>query len=65
MLPSLHAFNTTPRPIDVLSQQLKDLQSEIKIMKCEIIHLREQIKIKDEKFEIVTKPPESKGWLWY
>ena len=63
MLPH-RAFNTTPRPIDVLSQQLKDLQSEIKIMKCEIIHLREQMKIKDEKFEIVTKPPESKGW-WY
>lgn len=59
-------FNTTPRPIDVLSQQLKDLQSDIKIMKCEIIHLREQIKIKDEQFEIITKPPasQSKGW-WY
>jgi len=59
-------INQTPRPIDIVSQQLKDLQSEIKLMKCEIMHLREQIKIKDEKFEIIAKPPasQSKGW-WY
>ncbi len=59
-------INQTPRPIDIVSQQLKDLQSEIKLMKCEIMHLREQIKIKDEKFEIIAAeaPAEPKGW-WY
>lgn len=61
-------INTTPRPIDVVSKQLKDLQNEIKIMKCDIIHLKEQIRIKEEKFEMVhktqTEISTQKGWLW-
>ncbi len=61
-------INTTPRPIDVLSRQLKDLQNEIKIMKCDIINLKEQIRIKEEKFEMVhktqTEISTQKGWLW-
>ena len=61
-------INTTPRPIDVLSRQLKDLQNEIKIMKCDIIHLKEQARLKEEKFEMVhktqTEISTQKGWLW-
>ena len=56
-------LNKTPKPIDVLSQQVKDLQSEISKMKCEILDLQEKIKIKDEQFEIVSKK-ETTGW-WY
>lgn len=65
--------NTTPRPIDVLSQQLKDLQNEIKILKCDIISLKEQVRQKDEKFEIISKRQQpqtqtevatQKGWFW-
>jgi len=65
--------NTTPRPIDVLSQQLKDLQNEIKILKCDILSLKEQVRIKDEKFEIISKRhskaseteiANQKGWFW-
>ncbi len=56
-------LNKTPKPIDVLSQQVKDLQSEIGKMKCELLDLQEKIKIKEEKFEIVSKK-ETTGW-WY
>jgi len=63
--------NTTTRPIDVLSQQLKDLQNEIKILKCDIISLKEQVRIKDEKFEIISKrhskaseEEKSNSWFW-
>ena len=60
--------NTTTRPIDVLSQQLKDLQNEIKILKCDILSLKEQVRIKDEKFEIIhknqTEVATQKGWFW-
>ena len=60
--------NTTPRPIDVLSKQLKDLQNEIKILKCDIISLKEQVRIKDEKFEIIhksqTETATKNGWFW-
>jgi len=59
--------NTTHRPIDVLSSQLKDLQNEIKILKCDIISLKEQVRIKDEKFEIIKKENEeekSNSWFW-
>lgn len=60
--------DTTPRPIDVLSRQLKDLQTEIKIMKCDIINLKEQMRIKDEKFEMVhktqTEISTQKGWFF-
>lgn len=61
-------INTTPRPIDVVSKQLKDLQNEIKIMKCDIINLKEQMRIKDEKFEMVhktqTEISTQKGWFF-
>jgi SMC interacting uncharacterized protein involved in chromosome segregation len=59
--------NTTPRPIDVLSSQLKDLQNEIKILKCDIISLKEQVRQKDEKFEIIKKENQeekSNSWFW-
>ena len=58
-------LNKTPKPIDVLSQQVKDLQSEIGKMKSEILDLQEKIKIKDSEaqFEIVSKK-ETTGW-WY
>ncbi len=56
-------INQTPKPIDILSQQLKDLSNEIKIMKCDIINIKEQLRIKEEKFEIVQKPV-PQGWFW-
>jgi len=62
--------NTTHRPIDVLSSQLKDLQNEIKILKCDIISLKEQVRQKDEKFEIISKRQTQEeiatknGWFW-
>ena len=55
-------INQTPKPIDILSQQLKDLSNEIKIMKCDIINIKEQLRIKEEKFEIVQKPV-PQGWF--
>jgi hypothetical protein len=61
-------LNTTPKPIDIVSQQVKDLQNEIKILKCDIIFLKEQMRIKDEKFEIIhknqTEVATQKGWFW-
>lgn len=33
-------INQTPKPIDILSQQLKDLSNEIKIIKCDIINIK-------------------------
>lgn len=57
-------INQTPKPIDILSLQLKELSNELKIMKCDIINLKEQLRIKEEKFEIVQKPVQSSGWLW-
>ena len=56
-------INQTPKPIDILSQQLKDLSNEIKIIKCDIINIKEQLRIKEEKFEIVQKPVQSSGWF--
>lgn len=62
--------NQTPRPIDVCSQQIKDLQNEIKILKCDIINVKEQLRQKEEKFEIITKTKTQteiatqKGWFW-
>jgi hypothetical protein len=65
--------NTTPRPIDVCSHQIKDLQDQVKIMNCNIISLREQVRVlKDdlnkEKFEVVKKTETEiateKGWFW-
>jgi len=64
--------NTTPRPIEVLSKQVKDLQDQIKIMNCNIISLKEQVRIlkeerNKEKFEIIKKDDEeekSNSWFW-
>jgi len=65
--------NQTPRPIDVCSQQIKDLQDQIKIMKCNIISLTDQIRVlkedsKKEKFEIIKKTETEiatkNGWFW-
>ena len=62
--------NQTPRPIDVCSQQIKDLQNEIKLLKCDILSLKEQMRQKEEKFEIINKRTAAKattannGWLW-
>ena len=56
------------KPIDIVSQQVKDLQNEIKILKCDIIFLKEQMRIKDEKFEIIhksqTETATKNGWFW-
>ena len=64
--------NQTPRPIDICSQQIKDLQNEIKILKCDIISLKEQMRKKDEKFEIISKRQtqsetemaKNNSWFW-
>ena len=62
--------NQTPRPIEICSQQIKDLQNEIKILKCDVISLKEQLRQKEEKFEIINKRHTSgeiatqKGWFW-
>ena len=62
--------NQTPRPIDVCSQQIKDLQNEIKILKCDIMSLKEQVRQKEEKFQIISKRQTQsevateKGWFW-
>ena len=47
--------NQTPRPIDICSQQIKDLQNEIKLLKCDVINLKEQLRQKEEKFQIINK----------
>jgi len=54
------------KPIDIVSQQVKDLQNEIKILKCDIISLKEQMRIKEEKFEIIKKEetPAKNSWFW-
>lgn len=56
------------KPIDIVSQQVKDLQNEIKILKCDIISLKEQMRIKEEKFEIIPKTQSEtatkNGWFW-
>lgn len=54
------------KPIDIVSQQVKDLQNEIKILKCDIISLKEQMRIKEEKFEIIKKEetPTKNSWFW-
>jgi len=66
-------INTTPRPIDICSRQIKDLQDQIKIMNCNIISLREQVRVlkeerNKEKFEIIKKTETEiateKGWFW-
>lgn len=65
--------NQTPRPIEICSQQIKDLQNEIKILKCDVINLKEQLRQKEEKFEIINKRnsraseteiANQKGWFW-
>ena len=62
--------NQTPRPIDICSQQIKDLQNEIKILKCDVINLKEQLRQKEEKFQIINKRKTQteiatkNGWLW-
>jgi cupin superfamily acireductone dioxygenase involved in methionine salvage len=65
--------NQTPRPIDICSQQIKDLQNEIKILKCDVINLKEQLRQKEEKFQIINKRHSKaseteiatkNGWLW-
>jgi len=62
--------NQTPRPIEICSQQIKDLQNEIKILKCDVINLKEQLRQKEEKFEIINKRNSSgeiantNSWFW-
>jgi cupin superfamily acireductone dioxygenase involved in methionine salvage len=57
--------NQTPKPIDVCSQQIKDLQNEIKILKCDVINLKEQLRKKEEKFEIIQKEEtKNNSWFW-
>jgi len=57
--------NQTPKPIDVCSQQIKDLQNEIKILKCDIINLKEQMRKKQEQFEIIQKEEtKNNSWFW-
>jgi len=57
--------NQTPRPIEICSQQIKDLQNEIKILKCDVINLKEQLRQKEEKFEIIQKEEtKNNSWFW-